>query len=532
VLPAAAGAAMTGFLPRLAAIAATILVSAPARSESNHVNHLPASLERKVEALTVTLQTRGYEVGRGYWKLFDVDQCKWAIQVYGNCYGNNPTAPYVLPVVPRWRDEYVDRTAHLAFGPLQRGYVGSYRLSEREALVVLAKLPPPGAYFGLQTYVFTRKGEINPEDAAYRRVSANAPEMLPLLFSTAPDESRVVVFSSIGNSINDAVIERQTSEAAWNEERFFVITSDASMAQAVSDALGDATGVPAEQVFVEPVARDLVRLGPQRDADDLLTLVRYAQPTDESAGSLWREALPLAVLRVRDMAGGDADQPYDVPRYEDRSASSEQDLLPSLLRLVKAVVEDWGATAPSCVKPFIVPYLDIDLVGQHCLARPMNCLGDTQDTDSYRISPPFTLDPPGNTVAVVGSLATATGNATYVSLAVNRMAVLEAVMNRSQRELAGSAAAFGVPSADKFYVVYLSRTCPPGLRAPCIEVADDAVPTGEVIKLMQRNYMNPGTQRGPDPGTPDDLSTVEDERVGHELLLRPMLIRLGSGPCQ
>lgn len=521
---------MRSHLPVLVVTAVTLLVSAPARGASNHVNVLPRSLEHKVEEVTTVLEMRGFEVARGYWKTFDLDQCKWAIQVIGNCYGNNPTAPYVFPILPPWRDEYVDRSAHLAFGPLQQGYVGSYRLSQHEAILVLAQLPPPGAYFGLQTYVFTRKGTINPDDAVYQRVSKTAPEMLPLLFDTAPDPSRVVVFSSIGNSVNHVVIERQTGSPAWNEERFIVVTPDAGMADAMKAALQDAAHVRAEHVFVEPVSRDVVRLGPQRDADDLLTLVRYAMPDVETQGAQWRQDLPLAVLRVRDMRPHRVDQAYGIPAYEKRDAVSEQPLVPNLVALTKAVIQDWGK-GPSCVKSFVVPYLDIDLVGQHCLARPVNCLGDTQDTDTYRTSPPFTIDAPGKTVAVVGSLATATGNATYVSLSVNRSAVLEAVANRSHRELAGSAAGFGVNNDDKFYVTYFSRWCPPRLATRCVELPEDLIPTGEAIKLMVRSYVKPQTARGPNPGTPDDLTTSADERLGKELLLRPQLIWLGSQLC-
>jgi hypothetical protein len=55
----------------------------------------------------------------------------------------------------------------------------------------------------------------------------------------------------------------------------------------------------------------------------------------------------------------------------------------------------------------------IDEIGQHCLARPMNCLGDTQD-DSFRSAPTLSLDG-GEVFAVVGTRAIATDNATYVS---------------------------------------------------------------------------------------------------------------------
>jgi hypothetical protein len=105
----------------------------------------------------------------------------------GNCLGNNPKAPYILPVLPLWRDEYVDRTTRTLFGPVPSGYAANYRLAEREAIVILAKLPPEGAYFGVQSYVFTRKGKINTSDAVYQWLKQDFPPMAELLFVAAPD---------------------------------------------------------------------------------------------------------------------------------------------------------------------------------------------------------------------------------------------------------------------------------------------------------------------------------------------------------
>ncbi len=514
---------------------------AGADSHRNHVNHLPPQLESKVEAVIATLRASGYEVARGYWKTFDIDQCTFAIQVLGNCLGNNPAAPYVLPIVPPWRDEYVDRSAHLQLGPVQEGFVSTYRLSEREAIVVMAKLPPPGAYFGLQSYVFTRNGTFNLADDAYVKLEENSPDMLPLMFGTAPDPSRMMLFASIGNSINNVVIANANHPAgapAWDQERVMIVTPDDAMREAVTVALQAGAGIPGDQVFVEPVAPwassggGLVKLGPQRDADDIFTLVRYAMPDPEAETRAreWREDLPLAVLRVRDMTATRALRPYDVPVYEKRSAESEQALAPALDALTVAVMKNWGKSAV-CVKPFIVPYLDIDLIGQDCLKRPMNCIGDTMDTDTYRISPGFTIDPPGIMVAVVGTLATETRNATYVSVGINRFDVLEAVKNYSQRDLINTATGLLQDRPDlkddagKLYAFYLSRRCPAATGAKCIEVSEDDVPSGEVIKIMQRNYIKPGTQRGADPGTPDDLSTPDvRENEGNETLLRPRLL--------
>lgn len=115
----------------------------------SRVNPLPPSLEQKVQNVTRDLKSMGYEVERGYWSLWGTEQCKWAIKTIGNCYGNNPTSPYIVPMVPSWPDEFVDQKLHLAFGPIRRGYSATYRLGDREAVVVMALLPPSGAYFGL-----------------------------------------------------------------------------------------------------------------------------------------------------------------------------------------------------------------------------------------------------------------------------------------------------------------------------------------------------------------------------------------------
>jgi hypothetical protein len=128
----------------------------------------------------------------------------------------------------------------------------------------------------------------------------------------------------------------------------------------------------------------------------------------------------------------------------------------------------------------------------------MDCLGDTQDAD-YQIGPTLGIDD-GQVIAVVGTLGTETGNATYVSLAVNRFPLLVGVANISDTDLAGTAEGFAGALQDDarlFYVYYVARDCS-GLH-PCLELSRKQVPVGESIKLLQRNYINPGSARGPDP---------------------------------
>lgn len=454
----------------------------------------PSILEQRAAALKADLAGRGYDVVEGYWTLFTVDDCKYPIRTVGNCYGNNPAAPYILPAVPRWKDEFVDRKLHHAVQALTRNASATYRLDEREAVVVLGIMPPPGAYFGIQTYVYSRAGMIDEEDEIYRRIEGNE-DVRNLLFTYSPNPARVLVFASIGNSLNNVVVERE-SGSSFEQERSFVITANAAMEEEVADALLR-VGVPdRHHIFVEPVSTEVVRVGLGADADDLITLFRYAMPADPFAGARWRELLPLAVLRVRDPNTARPARPYARPDYDLRSANSEHYLAPSLGTLVHAVKKHWGQGLATQA-PFISAFSAVDLVGQHCLERPMNCLGDSQDTDTYRISPAFSIEE-GRVIAVVGTLGTATGNATYVSLGVNRSAVLTGVANLSDEELDGTATPFAgeVANAEKLYVHYFARDC--ALLNPCLHLPEAVVPSGEPIKIIQRNYILPGTARGAD----------------------------------
>lgn len=465
----------------------------PAPAAREHKKEHKLLLQQTAKRLHARLGPRGYEVALGGTTLFTIDDCNYTVATIGNCMGPNPAAPYVIPVVPPWPDEYVDASMTNLLGPLPRQARGTYRLGNREAVLVLGWLPPPGKYFGIQSYVFSRKAQVNTADPIYTASLADA-AMHHVLFATAPDPSRVLVFSSIGNSHNNATIEA-ASGSAFNQRRAFLIATDQALAREITDALERARIADRDEVFVEPVSTAVARTGLDADADEFMTLIRYAHPEDEEAGNLWREHPPLLVLRIRDRAAN-ATEPWPRPTYDSKGGQSELALQGSLDDLVAAVRQQWGQpTAPG--GSFRSLQQSVDLIGQHCLVRPMSCLGDTQDAD-YQASPTVDLDD-GKVIAVVGTLGTATGNASYVGLSVNWMSILKGVANVSDEALQGSAAAFSgtVANTDKFYLHYYARDCS-GL-APCQEVTEAMVPQGDVIKIIQRNYVAPGTTRGADP---------------------------------
>lgn len=474
------------------------LASAPALSSSNNHsnndNQLPKSLEKKVENLRGDLEARGYEVAQGNWNLFTIEDCKFPINTIGNCLGNNPAAPYIIPTLPLWPDEFVDDHMKDLLGPTQGDTWWTYRLDEREALVVLAQLPPPGRYFSLLTYIFTREGEINTNDEIYQSVKDD-PFMQSILFMKSPNPKRVLTFASVGDSDNNVVIERQ-SGAAFDQQRFFIITPDKVMKRKLTKALLRA-GVPdRDQVFIEPVSTELGRLGLGAGADDLMILIRYAHPEDEVAGDQWRQQLPLAILRVRDPDTARAAEPFPLPVRDERIAHSELKLEGDTKDLIEAVKQHWGQPNAK-VGLFESLLLKVDLLGEHCLGRPMNCIGDNSDAD-YQISPTASIDS-GEVLAIVGTLGTATGNATYVSVAPNWIPPLVGVLNVSDVDLEGSASAFSgmVKNTDRLYVHYFARDCTD--LPNCHEITKDMIPQDGELKLIQRDYVVPGSTRGPDP---------------------------------
>jgi hypothetical protein len=496
------------------------------------------ALERLADRLVYDLERRRYEVARGYARLYTEDDCPYTYAAMGSCYGNNPAAPYIMPIVPSWPEEYIDPSLLNAFGPTIPGHSSTYRLDPREAIVIFGTLPPPARYFGLQSYLLTREDTFDTTSEAYVYLKTYLPD-LGIFFATVPGNSdRIQSFSSLSNAINNTVIERQ-SGASFGRLRFFVITPDQAIDEGMRHALRRLS-VRSRDIFTEPIPwlgpprrhwdksspsrsrhyrldfhrperwppsgnddASLNRLGLGEHADDYLTLMRYAMPDDEQAGDAWRAELPLVVLRVREGRWSrHAARPYPPAVVDARTADSELGLTAAIDALADAVCARWGQSCPNDIPEFTdLQTPPIRLVGPECRAIGMNCLGDTQDA-TYKVSEDLSLD--GEEVhAVLGTLATETGNATYVGLSVNESARLKGVENVPDAKLTGTAGAYTgvVPSADRLFVYYFTRNCA-GLEGltdgHCFSISDSSIAYGGLFKLVQRAYMRPGTVRGPD----------------------------------
>lgn len=485
------------------------------------------------QALIEDLKGRGFQVGQGSPILYQASDCeRFTYAVTTNCYGNNPAAPYVAVTVPPWPDEYQDPAIASVMGGVVPGNTGVYRFAPQEAIVVYGRMPPPGKYFSLQTWVYSQEGRWKQSDYDYW-ASQNPAVPMQYLFDTLPADdpaaTRVQSFSMLSNVVNNVVIERQ-SGGSFGTIRYFVITPDGAMDAAIRSALA-ARGVADKDIFTEPIPqRDPIgSIGPiglDKQANDFVTLMRYAVPEDPTAGQAWRTELPLTMLRVRG-SGSAPSNPYPLFTPEPRTAVDEVDdaqLQSDFTTLLQSVCNraqgaPWNFRGSGCETPPPASSIMADLVagygwpGWYCRSIGMNCLGDQQEA-AYYINQPEPIDN-GEVYAVVGTLATKTGNATYAALSVNVPSVFKGADNILDTRLAGSAAAYAGPvkDPDKFFVWYFARDCnavAPLTDGKCTTLTPETVPLrtdtaamGDpalkgMFQVGLRDYIKPGTARGPD----------------------------------
>jgi hypothetical protein len=476
-------------------------------------NKVPGTIESTARRLTHQLEAQGYAVARGYVKLYTAADCDSSFAIMGTCYSNNPAAPYVVPVLPIWPDEWLDPVlAAGVFGPTHEGYSTTFRLDPREAIVILGRLPPPARYFGLQTNVFTRLGDFNTESDPYTFLYDHQMFwLLHMFFAHLPwDGTRVQLLSSVGNSINHVVIQ-DASGRSFDQDRYFITTPDQFMEAAVRQAFSSIR-VEDEAIFTEPIDRTL-RVGLDEASDDFYTLIRYAMPRlgYEAAADTWRANLPLVVLRVRDPRTGRQPVPIDQVETDERLSAEppETALEPELASLATAVCQRWGQSCDNQAMVMNVQVPPISMIGPTCIGIGMNCLADTQDT-VYHFSSKLPLDR-DRVYAVVGALSTRTGNATYVGLGVNATRRQQGIDNVSDDLLEGSAAdyAAAVSDPDKFFVYYFARDCASldfWASAHCRSIPESALPdydstdpNSDQLNFSLRDYVFPGTARGADP---------------------------------
>jgi hypothetical protein len=481
------------------------------------------------KTLIDNLKQSGFQVSQGYPKLYTLQDCiDHTYPSLKNCFLANPAAPYVIPVVQSWPDEYVDPATVNAFVETEPGYSATYRLDPGEAIVMYGQMPPPGRYMGLQTWEFSEHGKWKSKDYNQWANTPDLPFPLQYLFDTIPPNEpksqRAITFSALGDVVNNVVMQLK-SGYPFGETRYFIITPSATTDHAVRRAL-QVQGVPDSYIFTEEIPRrdDLGPIGPLgmgKNAIDFLTAFRYTVPDDQTAAEKWRKDPPLTVLRVRAPASLGPVQRYTSLTFEPRTANSEAYLKDDLRNLVDAVcnsvTSNSNLTSTDCVQSppassFMTdPGRDLGWAGPYCRDIGMDCQADQQEA-AYYFSSPRSLDS-GQVLVVVGTLATETDNATYVALSANDASMMAGVANNLDSDfnglkgLKGSADSYAnaVNNTGKFFVHYFTTNCAaldsvPGGTDNCTTITyytqGDPALRG-VFTVGLRDYIAPGTERGP-----------------------------------
>jgi hypothetical protein len=508
-------------------------------------NKVPENVISTARQLMHDLKQEGYEVERGYFKLYTKNDCPYSYDVLKSCLGNNPAAPYVIPVVPAWPDEWVDPGTIGLIGPTLQGYNPSYRLDPREAFIILGELPPPAAYFGLQTYLLSRPGDWDETSYQYQFVKEKVPALFGTFFSKLPKHNeRLELFADLSDPINNVVIDRGSGNV-WDQVRYFVITPDKTMDSAVRQALAR-LGILDNVVFTEQIPSDM-SIGLSEASDDFMTVIRYAMPEDGGGegtrSNAWRENLPLEVLRIRDPRPDHQSQTYPPVEFEPRFGTTPPEiaLKPDLITLAKAVCSRWGQPCDLEGDEFdkrVPPLLNLRVIlfmtGPECVKVGMNCLAPTEDT-AYFLSQRLPL-PDDRVYAVLGALGTQTGNATYVGLGLNSSVTQLGFDNIDSDTLVGSADGYDVPNHDRFFLQYFARDCGgkemKALTAgsACYSIGDllpactdPADMTCAMLALTVRNYLLPGSQRGPAAELTLSPRVIALQRPDIERLYLPLL---------
>ncbi|WP_240204810.1 hypothetical protein [Streptomyces actuosus] len=310
----------------------------------------------------------------------------------------------------------------------------------------------------------------------------------------------------------------------WCALTCVILAAAVGCGQQRADPGGGATGDPIGAGLVA----DLQRSG-GRNAIDFLTAFRYAlpDPGQEQAANAWRQKPPLTVMRVRAPASAGPVERYGPLTFGARTADSEASLAGDMRNLIGAVCDRVRGTAhlrtEDCTQPLpestrmIDPVEEYGWTGPYCRSINMDCLGDQQDAAYFLSQRALPLDS-GQVYAVVDTLATETGNATYSALSVNDAALLAGVANVLDTDLKGSADGYAksVGHSDKFFVYYFTRDCGvlrgvPGWPKNCTAITTQMLPPkgdtsaeGDPALLGTfvaglRDYVKPGTERGPDP---------------------------------
>lgn len=483
-----------------------------------------ASYEKWVNNLTAT----NYTVAQGSAYLMQNSDCPTFVAVFDSCFGQNPAAPYIIPQPPVGQS-YEDPSYATQFettGPNGPTDI-FYRLSDNDAMITVISYPPEAVYLGYQSYLFTR---------ASSNYAGIVPPRPP---TTSPDPSRYDIFGSLGNDINNLVVQAQYGQSPWGNSAIMYITTSNQVLAA--DLVANATkdGINPKSIFIEPVSSNVIT-GNSASADDMLTLMRYAVPKDQAASSAWQSALSTNVLVYKVTNTRLAVSRYGATQYSAHENNTDETPLQTALQQLTTLLQNYlgqqQALHDAASYQMVATSTDnstthipaTGLVGSFCIENGTDCEGDNEDTGTYATLTKYAIAlGPEETVFLAGvnHSVPALNNNDYLSVDVYNAVNSSGVAGSSQTNLGavgfnsgvlnGSAQQvltdlkIAIPGADtalsnnisELYVAFIARDCANATIASagnyCINLnGTTLIPLTAPITVYERQYVMPGTTTG------------------------------------
>lgn len=432
----------------------------------------------------------------------------------GNCYGNNPSSPYGLVLVPPAPNTALppsplvatDTTGAQCYG--QAGCTAalsaSYMLDPDEVIAVSGVSPPEVRYWGMTGYV-------------YSRVIGGA---------------RDATFGSLGDSVNLATWQSPTGSPFGAPFVLLQGANPSTLATARAAYIAAGTDPAAIITMTIPGGTDTTAFQLGSDpatANEFTFLLRSALPADANAFAAYIDPATVAsrftVLRLTPLnAAGASPQPWPSERVRGSGTAESSTLDSALDDLARAVKRSAAPATPVELDSALTWAALGNAIyqgGEYCYDNQQDCLGDSPDSLYSITTTASTLAGDGSSYYVaIGVDHTATGKSAYTNVSVTETDAPQlAAATAADPSFAGSAQYYfslanitiDPAIAAQLYAIKFSWSC--GASMYCVDLTQAAMAAGAWsgdppandyslspqarLNVTERAYLDVNTGTGP-----------------------------------
>jgi len=478
---AAVAAAQTGMGPAVTQTATESLTETMQPSVGN------------LDAFRSALERDGFVVQQGAAATFPLIEAYEAGLIKA-CWGNDPTKPYLVCLVPPSPGEEVPSYKFKIGEYLGiKGVTILFRMRPDEAVVFVGRTPPECRYYSYSGY----------------------------LMEKFYGNERRVVFADMADAMNHLTIKTEGTPNGvegnpFDKNTLIVSTADRGIDERVRAAAISA-GYSSSIMNTYVIPSPMVKMGLDDDSDTFNFFIRPSIFKDQQAGDAYIKNIPARILRLTPKDSVNLD-PYEVPDLRVRgTGKTEHDLTLVLRDLRKAILAKYGDLEATDLE-----VTDALPEGYEAIQRGINVAGPTRDAiylwtgGQLQFYPPipslftgkaekppktFTLsDDPNDFVIVYGVNHEASGKATFSSFTVYGADIWNGIGGVTSDQYPTAEEYLpGNPDAKYFYTYKIGRRCDgkncfrvpgPGLKAHGIEL-------DQPIFIIFRVYCEHATKVGP-----------------------------------